>query len=106
MKNAQIINYNSNAPIAKTQKHICSFVQKAEVTSQVPEGNEPPNKAVVGETKRVKEDGSGGPYSESGDRASSVSRQNADDSLLSEPLMEAAAQPDSTSWPGRCERLE
>lgn len=39
LKNAQIINYNSNAPTAKTQKHICSFVQKAEVTSQVPEGN-------------------------------------------------------------------
>lgn len=57
---------------------------------------EPPNKAVVGDTKRGKDDGSRGPYSESGDRASSVSRQNTDDSQLSEPLIEAAAQPDST----------
>lgn len=60
----------------------------------------------MGDTKRGKDGGSRGLSSQSGDRVSSVSRQSTNDSQLPEPLIEAAAQPDSTWWPARHEWLE
>lgn len=90
---AQTTTYNSNSPISKPK----NTSRKQRLFPRSERKTEAPNKAVVGDTKRSKEDGSRGPKTESGDRASSVSRQNTHDSWPPEPpIQAAAAQPDST----------
>lgn len=92
--NSSVLNFN-NAPSSNDKNTFAVLSRMQRIFPKFKRKTEPPNKAVVGDTKKGKEGGRRGPYSESGDRAASVSRRTADDSYCSS-LTEAAAQPDST----------
>lgn len=87
---------NTFAVLSRMQRIVPKFKRKTE----------PPNKAVVGDTKKGKEGGRRGPYSESGDRAASVSRRTADDSYCSSQRQQHSLTPlDGLGVVGDCSRL-
>lgn len=77
--NSAVLHFH-NAPISNDKNPVAVWSRRQRNVPKFKRKTEPPNKAVVGDTKEGKDGGRRGPYSQSGDRAASVSRRTADDS--------------------------